>query len=434
MTTTRRRFLTSAAATAALGYAVLREDALARVQAAVRDAGGASADELAGNEDFWFQVQRAYDVDRSISNLNNGGVAPAPRSVMDAMRRHLAFTNHAPSRHLWQVLDPQVETVRAEIARVFGCDAEEIALTRNASESLEICLYGLDLKPGDEVLSTSHDYPRMLNTLKQRELREGIVLKTFPIPTPPDHPNELVTLFENNITPRTKVILVCHITNLTGQIFPIRRIVHLARRHGIQVIVDGAHAFAHFPFRHSDLDCDYYGTSLHKWLSAPIGTGFLFVRKSKIAGLWPMMAAPDPTVDDIRKFEEIGTHPAAPRLAIAEALAFYGGIGAERKAARLRYLRERWTRRLAAHEGVTVYTSLDPAQSCGIGTVGISGVDSAALSGYLFRRHRIVVTAIRHEQVDGIRVTPNTYTTLGEIDRFRAAMESVIEHGMREPA
>lgn len=430
MSATRRRFLKNAAGMAAFGYAVLTDDAIERVRAAVRDAGDAAADELAGNEDFWFQVQRAYDIDRSIINLNNGGVAPAPRSVMDAMRRNLAFTNHQPSRHLWKVLDPQVETVRSRIAAVFGCDPEEIAITRNTSESLEICLYGLDLKPGDEVLATSHDYPRMLNTLKQRELREGIVLKTFDIPTPPQRSIELVELFERNITPKTKVILVCHITNLTGQIFPVKQIVHLARPRGIEVVVDGAHAFAHFAFKHGDLDCDYYGTSLHKWLSAPIGTGFLYVRKSKIKDLWPLMAAPDPRVDDIRKFEEIGTHPTAPRLAIAEALIFYEGLGAERKEARLRYLRNRWAKRLMGRRGVTIFTSFDPAQSCGIGTIGIEGVDNGKLSNHLFKKHRIVVTPIAHKDVSGIRVTPNTYSTLREVDLFCDAMEDVIEHGL----
>ncbi len=430
MLRTRRDFVARLAGTAALGYAMLRDDAMDRVRAAVQDAGDAPPDQLAGNEDFWFQVQRAYDVDRSIINLNNGGVAPSPRSVMDAMRRHLAFTNHMPSRNLWKVLDPQVETVRARIARVFGCDSEEIAITRNASEALEICLYGLDLKPGDEVLSTSHDYPRMLNTLKQRELRGDIVLKTFAIPTPPKHTSELVDLFKRNITPKTRVILVCHITNLTGQIFPIKEIVHLARPRGIEVIVDGAHAFAHFAFKHSDLDCDYYGTSLHKWLSAPIGTGFLFVRRSRIKNLWPLMAAPDPKVDDIRKFEEIGTHPTAPRLAIAEALTFYEGIGAERKEARLRYLRNRWARRLMGQKGVTILTSFDPNQSCGIGTVGIDGVDNGKLTAHLFRKHRIVVTPITHEDFSGIRVTPNTYSTLREVDLFCDAMENVIRNGL----
>lgn len=426
----RRNFLAKAVGTAALGYAVLRDDSLARVEAAVRDAGPASAEDLATNEDFWFQVQRAYDVDRSYINLNNGGVAPAPRSVLSAMNRHLAFTNHLPPRHLWQVLDPQVETVRSRIAKVFGCDAEEIAITRNASEALEICLYGIDLKPGDEVLTTTHDYPRMINTLKQREIREGIVLKTFDIPVPPKDPSELTKLFEQNITSKTKVILVCHITNLTGQIFPVKEIAQLGRSRGIEVIVDGAHAFAHFAFTHADLDCDYYGNSLHKWTSAPIGTGFLYVRKSKIKDLWPLMAADKPKSDDIRKFEEIGTHPAAPRLAIAEALAFYEGIGAQRKEARLRFLRNRWATRLAVHKSVKIHTSLDPRMSCGIGTVEIEGVDNGKLSGHLLKKHRILVTPITHDDFRGIRVTPNTYSTLQEVDTFCEAMERVIQDGL----
>ncbi len=430
MIETRRGFLVKAAGAAALGCAVLRDDALQRVRAAVRDAGDASPASLAGNEDFWFQVQRAYEVDRSIINLNNGGVAPAPRSVMSAMSRHVAFTNHLPPRHLWKVLDPQVETVRARIAKSFGCDAEEIAITRNTSESLEICLYGIDLEPGDEVLSTSHDYPRMLNTLKQRELRDGIVLKTFDVPTPPRHSSDLVRLFKENLTPKTKAILVCHITNLTGQIFPVKEIVHLARRRGIRVIVDGAHAFAHFAFTHADLDCDYYGTSLHKWLSAPIGTGFLYVRKSKIEGLWPLMAAPDAMSDDIRKFEEIGTHPTAPRLAIAEAITFYEGIGAARKESRLRFLRDRWAKRLLGQKGVNLYTSLDARQSCGIGTVGIEGIDNGKLTSHLLKKHRILVTPITKGEVHGIRVTPNTYSTLAEVDTFCSAMEEVIEKGL----
>ena len=430
MADTRRHFLQSAAAVAAFGYAVLRDDAIERVRAAAQDAGGETPERLAGNEDFWFQVQEAYDVDRSIINLNNGGVAPAPRTVLAAMQRHIAFTNHIPPRHLWSVLDPQVETVRVKIARHFGCDPEEIAITRNASESLEICLYGIDLKAGDEVLSTSHDYPRMINTLKQRELREGIVLKTFDIPTPPKSTAELVSLFRQNITAKTKVILVCHITNLTGQIFPVKEIVHLAREHGIEVVVDGAHAFAHFPYKHADLDCDYYGTSLHKWLSAPIGTGFLYVRKSKIAGLWPLMAPPKPRADDIRKFEEIGTHPTAPRLAIAEAITMYEAIGPERKAARLRFLRDRWARRLLDQTGVQLFTSLDSNQSCGIGTVGIEGVDPARLTEHLFKKHRIIVTPIQHETFAGIRVTANTYTSLSEVDLFCEAMESVVADGL----
>ena len=428
--TSRRDFVRAMIGTAAAGYVVLRDDGLQRVRAAVLDAGDDSPEDLASNEDFWFQVQRAYDVDRSLINFNNGGVCPAPRSVLAAMQRHIAFTNHQPSRHLWSVLDPQVETVRRRLALAFGCDAEEMAITRNASEALEIALYGMDLKPGDEVLSTEHDYPRMLNTLRQRELREGIVLKTFPFPTPPKHRVDLAALFEQNVTPRTRVILMSHITNLTGQIFPVREVVQMARKRGIEVVVDGAHAFAHFTFTRDELDCDYYGTSLHKWTSAPIGTGFLYVRKSKIKDLWPLMAAPDPKLDDIRKFEEIGTHPSAPRLAIAEALTFYEGIGPKRKEARLRFLRERWTRRLEGRKGVTIYTSFDPDQSCGIGTVGIDGIAGGELTGHLWKKHRIVTTPIVKEPVNGIRVTPNTYSTLREVDMFIGAMEQVVENGL----
>jgi selenocysteine lyase/cysteine desulfurase len=426
----RRRFLKEALTLGALGYVMLRDDTLDRVNAAVADAGDRPAEELAGHEDFWLQVQRAYDVDRSLINLNNGGVSPAPRSVLDLMQRHVEFTNHVPSRHLWQVLDPQVETVRTRLAAAFGCEADEIAITRNASESLQICLFGIDLKAGDEILTTTHDYPRMLNALKQRQLREGIVVKTFPFPTPPARKADLAALFEQNVTPATKVILVCHITNLTGQIFPVREIVRIARPRRIEVIVDGAHSFGQFPFKHEDLDCDYFGTSLHKWLSAPIGTGFLYVRKSKIAGLWPLTAPPEPQSDNIRKFEEIGTHPTAPYLAIAEALTLHEAIGQDRKAARFRYLRDYWLRPLMGKKGFVLYTSLDADQSCCITTLGIEGVTGTALTDYLFKKHRIVVTPITHEHIDGIRVTPNTYTTLRELDVFIAAMQQALDHGL----
>ena len=413
-----------------LAYATLRQGAIESILAAVADAGDTSADQLAGNEDFWFHVQQAYEVDRSLINLNNGGVAPAPRVVMDAMHRHDVFTNHLPPRHLWEVLDPQVEPVRTSLAQAFGCDAEEIAVVRNASEALEICQLGLDLKPGDEVLTTNQDYPRMLTTWRQREKRDGIVLKLIPFPVPPKSLDDLAERFDSAITARTKVIHFCHITNLSGQIFPVKRICQMARARGIEAIVDGAHAYAHFPFKHSDLDCDYYGTSLHKWLLAPIGTGFLYVRKSKIPKLWPLMAAPDSSANDIRKFEEIGTHPAANHNAIAEALTFLEGIGIERKAARLRYLKNRWARRLEGQKGVRIHTSFDPAQACALGCVGIDGIDPNKLTAHLWDKHRIIVTPIAHEEFQGIRVTPNVYTTLGEIDEFCVAMEKAIQTGI----
>lgn len=421
----------TAIGTVAGGVAILRDDAISRVQAAVSASGDAAPDQLAANEDFWFEVQQAYDVDRSLLNLNNGGVAPSPRVVLDAMHRHTEFTNHLPSRHLWDVLDPQVEPVRKRLAAHFGCDAEEIAITRNASESLENCLLGIDLQRGDEVLTTSHDYPRMRQTLMQREKREGVVMKTFPVPTPPEKLSDITRLFERNMTDRTKMILVSHVINITGQILPVKEIVELGRARNIPVIVDGAHSFGHFPFKHADLDCDYFGTSLHKWLSAPIGNGVLYVRKSKIAGVWPLMPPPETTAaDNIRKFEEIGTHPTAPRLAVAEALMFYEGIGPERKAARLRYLRDRWAKRLVNQPKVKFYTSLSPEQSCAIATVGIEGIKASDLTKHLFEKHRIWTTPIEHEHINGIRVTPNTYTTVAEVDRFAGVMEQIVANGI----
>jgi selenocysteine lyase/cysteine desulfurase len=320
--------------------------------------------------------------------------------------------------------------VRRGLAAEFGCEPEEMAITRNASESLETCILGLTLRPGDEVLTTNQDYPRMLATWRQRERRDGIVLKTVSFPVPPKSLGELATRLSDAITPKTRAILVCHITNLTGQIFPVREICRLGRERGIEVIVDGAHAFAQFPFKLAELECDYYGTSLHKWLLAPHGTGFLYVRRSKIAKLWPLMAAPPELDADIRKFEEIGTHPAANHNAIAEALAFHQGIGVERKAARLRLLRERWMNRLRGQHGVRLLTSLDPAMACGIGTVGIDGVDTRKLADHLWARRRIIVTPIVHDEFQGLRVTPNVYTTLAEVDAFSEEMERVIAQGL----
>jgi selenocysteine lyase/cysteine desulfurase len=331
---------------------------------------------------------------------------------------------------MWRVLEPQIESVRRRLAQAFGCDPEELAITRNASEALEICQLGLDLEPGDEVITTDQDYPRMITTWEQRVRRDGIVLKKVSFPDPPPSMRYLVEIFERAITPRTKVIHFCHITNLSGQIFPVRELCRMARERGIEAIVDGAHAFAHFPFSRDELDCDYYGTSLHKWLLAPHGTGFLYVRRSKIPALWPLMAAPETMDRDIRKFEEIGTHPAANHNAIAEALTFHEGIGPERKAARLRYLRDRWMKRLEGQRGVKLYTSYDPAQSCGLANIGIEGIDPVKLADYLWEKHRILVTAITHPACTGIRVTANVYTTLKEIDTFAEVMERVIRNGL----
>ena len=434
MMLSRRRFLgaMSIPAVAGVSGAYLHPARLGCALAAVADlsADSRSPQRIAGDEDFWFEISQAFTVDRSIVNLNNGGVSPSPAIVQAAMKRHLDYSNTAPPYTMWRVLEPQREAVRERLAREFGGDPEEIALTRNASEGLQICQFGFDLKPGDEVLTTTQDYPRMLDTFKQRQRREGIVLRQFSIPVPAEDPDEIVSLFARHITTRTRLILMCDMINLTGQILPVQRVVAMARAKGIPVIVDGAHGFAHYAFKISDLDCDYYATSLHKWLFAPHGTGLLYVRRSKIRNLWPLMAAPEAGDDDIRKFEEIGTHPAANYLAIAEALTFHQGIGPKRKEARMVFLRDYWANRLLGHDRVRLHTSLKPGFACGIATVQIQGVDSAKLNAWLWDEHRILTTAIMHEEFEGLRVSPSVYTTLRELDRFCEATEQVIRHGL----
>ncbi len=285
----RRRFLSSAAG----AVAAFQADSVLRAQSAAQAVTGRPADTVARDEDFWLNIRHAFTVDRNMINLNNGGVSPSPKIVMDTETRYLEIENMNPSYYMWQVLDPGIETVRRRLARAFGWDVEEIAITRNASEALEIVQLGMNLQRGDEVLTTNQDYPRMITTWQQRERRDGIVLKQITFPVPPPSLDYLAKRIEENITPRTKVIQICHITNRTGQIFPVKAICQMARARGIEVIVDGAHAFAQFPFKRDDLECDYYGTSLHKWVLAPIGTGMLYVRKPKIETIWPMMPAPD---------------------------------------------------------------------------------------------------------------------------------------------
>jgi len=389
-----------------------------------------TASVIARDEDFWVEVARAFTVDRTVVNLNNGGVSPSPAWVQDAMKRHLDFSNLAPSYTMWEILEPQRESVRKRMAREWGVDPEEVAFTRNASESLQTCQFGYDLEPGDEILTSTQDYGRMITTFKQRERREGVVLKQIELPVPAEDVAEVVRRFEEGITDRTRLILMCHMINLTGQILPVKEVVAMARARGIPVIVDGAHALAHFQFTLPELECDNYSTSLHKWLFAPHGTGLLWVRRDQIADLWPLMAAPERMDDDIRKFEEIGTHPAANYLAIAEALTFHQGIGADRKEERLIYLRNYWAERLLEHDRVRLHTSLKEGFACGIATVEVEGIATSELRDWLWGEHRILTVAINHAQFTGLRVSPSVYSTLEEIDRFSEAMEQVIRNGL----
>ena len=429
MSLNRRALLGSLGGAAAL--AAFRSDALARIADAGKAVAGKPAPAVAGDEAYWAEIARAFDVDRTLINLNNGGCSPAPAHVMEAMIRDLRFSNEIPVYHMWTVLEPRIESCRRELAAEFGCDPEEMAITRNASESLETLIMGIDLKPGDEVVYTTQNYPRMITSWEQRARREGIVVKPITFPVPPQSGGDVVAKFRAAITPRTRVFEVTHITNLTGQILPVRDIVRLGREHGIETYVDGAHAFAQFPFKRDDLECDYYATSLHKWLFAPIGTGFLYVRKAKQKRIWPLMAAPPEMDENVRKYEEIGTHPAANHNAIAVAIAFHRGIGAERKAARLRLLRDRWAKRLAAADPrFRVLTPLNDTESCGIGLIHSEGLDTEKLQAHLWDKHRIMTTPIVHPEFNGLRITPNVYTTLDEVDAFSDRMERLMKTGL----
>ncbi len=430
----RRQFLSGlagAATGAGLAMPALSERAFAQLFAADAIAGDRPPADIATDETYWSQIQRAFDIDRTMINLNNGGISPTPSHVLEQLFRDLRFVNELPVEHNWRVLEPRMESTRRELAKEFGCDTEEMAVVRNASEALETCILGLDLRRGDEVIVTNQNYGRMLTTWDQRVRRDGIVVKAVSFPVPLTDPRILVRRIEEQVTSRTKAIELPHITNLTGQILPIRDIVRMAKPRGIQVIVDGAHAFAHFPFTRDDLECDYYGTSLHKWLHAPIGVGFLSVRKDRIPQLWPLMAADAKRDDNIRKYEEIGTHPQANFNAVSVALTFHRGIGVERKAARLRYLRDYWAKALMdGSDRVSVPTELGPDKGGAIALLHVDGLDFGKLGGWLMSRYRIVNTPIGHEEFNGLRITPNIYTTVDELDTFVDAVKVAIRQGI----
>lgn len=381
-----------------------------------------------GNIDFWHSIRTEFPMDRTMINLNNGGVSPSPRSVMQALHTGLDYANQAPARNIWQQQEPGLDRVRQGIASLFGVSDEEIAITRNASESLQHIQMGISLNKGDEVLTTELDYPRMITAWEQRVRRDGIILKKIPINVPVMDPGDIVSAFKKAITKNTKIIHVSHVAFCTGQIFPVRDICLLAKEKGIECIVDGAHSFAHFPFQQSDLQCDYFGTSLHKWLYAPVGNGMLYVAKDKISKIWPLMAANPDQDNSIKKFEEIGTHSAALHNAITEAVAFNERVGFANKADRLRSLHLRWIDKVKNEPGVSFMTNInDPSQWCGLMVFRFDGYDHGKIGEYLFSTHRIITTPIKYANVDGIRITPNIYISESEIDYFADILLSILK-------
>jgi isopenicillin-N epimerase len=431
----RRSFLRMGGALGATVLAV-KANALEKITAAAQSVANRTPEDIAQDEFFWREIQFAFKLDRSLVNLNNGFTHACARVVLESVWRYMDMINMLPV-HYQAMVASNIQTIRQRMAAEFGCDQEEIALTRGASESLQIVQNGIDLKPGDEIITTEQDYPRMLTTWDQRMRREGIKVTRlqFPVPTTQD---DLYQRFEKAISPRTKVFHFCHITNLTGQLFPVQRLSRLARSKGIVTIVDGAHALGQFPFKLRDLECDAYGVSLHKWLMAPIGNGLLYIRREMIPRFWPLQAAPEQQDNDIRKFEAIGTHPWAIRAALGEALAFHQAIGAERKAARFRYLTLRWANALKVYPRVKILSNLgEPPEIWAVAAVNIEGIDVRSLARFLMNKYRIIVVPLvggaPPNQVfdyQALRVSPSIYTTLEEIDTFVAAMEDALKNGV----
>jgi selenocysteine lyase/cysteine desulfurase len=417
--TNRRRFLQRAGIFSVTAFlSSLSQPAWSRnLESALRDAEGMSPDDLATEEDFWYYIQQSFTVSPSLINLNNGGVSPAPKTVQDAMKRYYDYCNEAPSYYMWRQMDQGREPLRKNLANMAGCSAEEIAINRNSSEGLETVIFGLQLKAGDEVVAARQDYPNMVNAYKQREKREGIKMVWINLELPSEDENYLVRQYVNAFTPNTKVVHVTHIINWNGQILPVKKIAAEAHKRGIEVVVDGAHSFAHFDFKVPDLDGDYFASSLHKWLYAPIGTGMLYVRKEKIKTIYPLFAtSEDPLKDDIRKFENLGTRPFFIEQAIGKAIEFHEMIGSERKEKRLHYLKNYWMEKVKDIPKVKLNTSLHPKWGCAIGNVGIEGRKPGELDSFLLDKYKIHTVGIEWENIKGVRVTPNVYTTIKNLD------------------
>jgi len=381
--------------------------------------------DVTSDEHFWHYIKNSYTSSPNIMNLNNGGVCPQPKVVQEAFEAYNRFSNEGPAYYMWNVVGKGRETVRRNLAKMAGCSGEEIAIVRNTTEALETVIFGIDLKKGDEVVLTKQDYPNMINAWKQREKREGIVLKWVDLPMPIEDEDAVVEAYREQFSGRTRIIEIMHMINWNGQILPARKLADAAHSEGIEVLVDGAHTFAHLDFVMGDLDCDYYGTSLHKWLCSPFGTGMLYVKKDKIPSVWPLTAPGDPESGDIRKFEAMGTRSFPSELAIGTAMEFHQMIGIQRKEARLRYLKDYWMKNLEDIDGIRFNTSRQARFSCGLGNFAIEGLEPADIQGRLMNEHRIYTISIDWENIQGVRVTPNVYTSTEDLDRFSDAVHKI---------
>lgn len=397
----------------------------ADIERAQQTIAGLSLEQAAADEDFWSVISQAYTVNPSIINLNNGGVSPSPKVVQDAVERFNKLSNEAPSYYMWRILDQGREPLRMKLANLAGADPEEIAVNRNATEALNTVIFGLDLKAGDEVIGTKQDYPNMIQAWRQREMREGIKYTQISFNFPIEDDAAIVDAFAKAITPKTKVLHITHVINWVGQILPVRKICDMARSKGITTIVDGAHSFGLLDFKIPELGCDYFGTSLHKFLSAPIGSGMLWIRKDKIANIWPLVCNDKPRSTDIRKFETLGTRSFPIEQGIGEAINFHEAIGSKRKEARIRYLKDYWATKVKDVPSVKIHTSFKPDYACSICGVSIDGMTPGELDSALFSKYKIHTVGIVWENISCVRITPHVYTRTIDLDRLVKAITEI---------
>lgn len=423
--TNRRSFIRKASTLGAGLWAwPLIDTGFAKESASVlQNFGNVPPAELASDEDFWSWVRHNYTTSTNLINLNNGGVSPHPKVVQDAVQRFTELSNEAPSYYMWRVFEKGRESIREKLADLAGVSSEEIAINRNTTEALDTIIFGFDMQKGDEFVTSNFIYPNMNQAWMQREMREGVVRKVAKIPMPSTDVDAIVKAYTDQFTSKTKVVLIEHVINWTGQVLPVAAIAAEAKKRGILVMVDGAHSFAHLDFKISDLNCDYFGTSLHKWLCAPFGTGMLWMRKELIAKHWALFPGPEPQSEDIRKFEMQGTRDVPAELAIGQAIEFHLSIGSIRKYERLHYLKQYWVSRVKDIEGIQFWCPEEKGFSGALTTFGIKGKTAKDIHDHLWKDSRIHTTTITHEGVDGARVTPNVYTSTKDLDTLVAAIK-----------
>ena len=371
---------------------------------------------LASDEDFWEGIRKGYRLKPDYINLENGYYNFVPEQVLEKYIAHIREVNYQGSYYMRNFRVKTRKAMATKLAEIAGCSPDELILTRNTTESLDLVISGFNWESGDEAVMAEQDYGTMLFMFNQVSKRYGVVNKVVSVPNIPQSDDEIVNLYASAITDRTKLLMVSHMINITGQILPIRKICDMAHEKGVQVLVDGAHSFAHFKFAIEDLNCDYFGSSLHKWMSVPLGCGILYVKKENIAKIWPLLAGGETKPDDISRLGHIGTHPAHTDLAIGAAIDFYNILGAERKEARLRFLQNYWTSKVRDLPHVLLNTPADPDRACGIANVGVKGMKPAELNDQLFKKYKIFTVPIDGHGVHGCRITPNVYTTTDELD------------------